>query len=75
MKKHFLSIVFVSYLKNKGVRRLCFILGVLLALMPASNFAFRHMFDDIKNILIAFYTPFIIACAIQWIYDGFKHKD
>ena len=75
MKKLLLSIAFVSYLKNKGVRRICFILGVLFALMPASNFSFGHFFDDLKNILIAFYIPFIIASAIQWVYNGFKHKD
>ena len=69
------NIICVSYLKNKGVRRICFILGVLFALMPASNFAFQHLFDDIKNILIAFYMPFIIAIAIQWVYNGFKNKD
>lgn len=28
------NIFFVSYLKNKGVRRLCFILGILLAITP-----------------------------------------
>lgn len=28
------DILFVSYIKNKGVRRICFILGVLLAVLP-----------------------------------------
>ncbi len=28
------NIIFVTYLKNKGIRRLCFIIGVLLAIIP-----------------------------------------
>ena len=35
MKELFKSIIHVSYLKNEGARRLCFVLGVLVALAPA----------------------------------------
>lgn len=34
MKKMIKDILFISYLKNKGVRRICFIVGVLLAILP-----------------------------------------
>lgn len=42
------NILFVSYLKNKGIRRICFILGVLFAIFPSASWYYRlnrHFYD------------------------------
>lgn len=42
------NIFFVSYLKNKGIRRICFILGVLFAIFPSASWYYRlnrHFYD------------------------------
>ena len=39
MKQTLKNIILVSYLKNVGVRRLCLVLGILVALIPAWFFA------------------------------------
>ena len=38
------KIFFVSYLKNKGIRRICFILGILFAITPAYLW-----YEDLKD--------------------------
>lgn len=42
------NILFVSYLKNKGIRRICFILGILFAIFPSASWydrLNRHFYD------------------------------
>lgn len=42
------NILFVSYLKNKGIRRICFILGILFAITPSASWydrLNRHFYD------------------------------
>lgn len=64
------NIIFVSYLTNKGIRRICFILGLFLAFVV-------HIIgtNNIINLCLAFYFPFIISCLIKWVYIGFIKND
>ena len=41
MKQLFKNIILVSYLKNEGARRMCFVLGILFALVPTCFFVTR----------------------------------
>ena len=69
------DIIFVSYLKNKGVRRICFILGLLLALfILLVQWSIGYKINIIYKFLplVFFYIPFIIAVIFRWIYVGFK---
>lgn len=42
------NILFVSYLKNKGVRRICFIVGILFAILPAMIW-YENLNDNFYN--------------------------
>lgn len=63
------DILFVSYLKNKGVRRICFVVGLMLGVI---SFASEGV--SIYPIVL-FYMPFIIAVCIRWIYIGFSKNE
>ncbi len=164
MKKLVQDVFMVSYLKNVGARRLCLVLGVLLALVPAclfatklyvsehtnlrdavvfgstkqqrlifKNYPYKCNFCDLETdferwrskfgswkhtkdlqntdcsrlrdsascysarkylaqkvkvsyfdfaafayliyAFLLFYVPFVLACAVQWILDGFKQNE
>ena len=78
------DLFFVSYIKHKGIRRICFIAGLVSSLPFALIFLLEPM--SVINgdyelgirlaslALIAFYLPFLIACAGKWIYLGFKEN-
>lgn len=70
--KSFKNILFISYLKNKGYRRICTIIGVFLGLFPL--LLGNTMHARIQGFLIAFYLPFLIACLIKWVIQGFKEN-
>jgi hypothetical protein len=64
------NIILISYIKNKGVWRVCFVLGALLGC-----FAFSiNSRNALLYGLLWFYIPFFIACLIRWIYVGFKES-
>ena len=50
MKKLFKNIMSVSYLKNEGARRMCFVLGILLALIPMYFFVTRLYVSENTNL-------------------------
>lgn len=56
MKQIIKNIIFVSYLKNKGIRRICFILGVLLALLPTiaffEAFYISENYDNLRDAVV-----------------------
>ncbi len=65
------NIIFVSYLKNKGVRRLCFVLGLLF-----SYIAFNVTSHNIYFTILWLYIPALVSATIRWIYIGFsKNKE
>ena len=69
------DILFVSYLKNKGVRRICFVLGLILALFVLLiQWSLGYEMNKIYKFLpiVFFYIPFFIAVIFKWIYVGFK---
>ena len=74
------GIIAVSYIKNKGARRILFVLGIVFAIIPALIFIrdFEYGSYSLANffwIFFALYFPFIIGCAIRWIKEGFKEGD
>ena len=65
------NILFVTYIKNKGVRRICFVMGVFFAL-----WAFHITDQNFFYTLLWFYVPFLISATIRWIIVGFvKNKE
>ena len=48
MLKFIKNILLISYLKNKGVRRICFILGILLAIFPSISW-YESLSDNFIN--------------------------
>lgn len=48
MLKFIKNILLISYLKNKGVRRICFILGILLAIFPSISW-YEGLSDNFIN--------------------------
>lgn len=49
------NILFVSYLKNKGIRRICFVIGILLAIIPIYvwyiNLSYNFYNETYENIV------------------------
>ena len=77
------NIFFVSYLKNKGIRRLCFVLGILLAIREtvvwydyedSIEIDYFYILGLLWPLLLCFYLPFLLSCIVKWIYTGFKEK-
>lgn len=76
------NIVFVGYLKDKHIRRLCLLIGIwgpvffffgdsnpLLNDNPdLSHFSLTR---ELLTALAFLYTPFIVACIIKWVYLTF----
>ena len=44
MLKFIKNILLISYLKNKGIRRICFIIGLILAIIPLISW-----YNDLNN--------------------------
>ena len=68
------NILFVSYLKNKGIKRICFILGGLPFILCLVTFFVEGARTPgyVLTGIIAFYVPFLLASAMVWVYRGFK---
>lgn len=84
------NILFVSYIKNKGIRRICFIIGLMFSIYSflkafssiMSNIEYYKTLDLLEDTIIItgfviflFYLPFLLCCVIRWIYLGFKNKE
>lgn len=65
------NILLVSYVKNRGVRRICFVIGIIstlilfLAAIVTGDFLVRS--TGFVLLLILFYVPFLIAATVKWI--------
>lgn len=68
------NILFVSYLKNKGVRRICYILGGIPLILSLILFFIEGNKTPgfVLFGIIGFYVPFFIAALMAWVYNGFK---
>lgn len=64
------NIFWVSYLKNKGVRRICFILGILLAITPTYIW-----YEDLSNNFYSETYENIIAFGKENKYNTNKQKE
>lgn len=84
------NILFVSYIKNKGIRRICFIIGLTFSIYNflkalssiMSNIEYYKTLDLFEDTIVIsifalflFYLPFLLCCVIKWIYLGFKNKE
>lgn len=73
--KNVKNVLIVSYLKNKGFRRICFILGSISFLFVILNYQWNNFhFEDSLGIIFSFYWPFIIASILRWVWLGFFEK-
>lgn len=66
------NILLVSYIKNKGIRRLLFVFGALFGL---SAFAASRGIERITSFILTIYFFFFVACIIKWIISGFKESN
>jgi len=76
------KILFLDYIQNLGVKRLCSLLAIILSVTFFFTFSkygcsFHYInwcweWNNFRNALIGFYLPFVIFAIIQWIYNGFK---
>jgi len=57
------KVLFLNYIKNIGVKRLCFVSAIVLAIL--------FYFNSI-SFVIGFYIPFVITATGQWICNGFN---
>ncbi len=79
------DILFVSYIKNKGLRRLCFVVGLCLCIWLLFNVIQDYDHETFKSLgyifvflLVLFYLPFLLICILKlvlkilkWIISGF----
>ncbi len=74
------NILFVSYIKNKGIKRLCFVIGIIptlvvfLATLGTNDFI-SVFIEKFIHLLFLFYFPFLVAVTIKWIKVGFSEKE
>lgn len=74
------NILLVSYIKNKGIRRLCFVIGIIPTLVVflatiGTNDFISVFIEKFILLLILFYFPFLVAVTIKWIKVGFSEKE
>lgn len=71
-KKVLKNIFTVSYLKNEGARRLCFVLGILLALVPTWFFLTRLHVSQDTNLRDA--VVFGSTKQQRYVFDHYPYK-
>ncbi len=70
MLKFIKNILLISYLKNKGIRRICFIIGLILAIIPLISW-----YDDLNNYFYNETYENIIAFGKENKYNTNKQKE
>lgn len=65
------NILLVSYIKNKGIRRLLFVSSIIFCFVVFNN---AYGLDILICLLFSIYLFFFVACVIKWIISGFKES-
>lgn len=65
------NLLLVSYIKNKGIRRLLFVSSIIFAFIVFND---SYGLEKLGCIIVSEYLFFFVACIIKWIISGFKES-